>query len=693
MDERVLVFKEFLPTENNGTVRADRVWIHPKGHTVVLLDGVSGCQDPVGAVEDCLDYLNKNEGIKVWESPEAILMELHGLLKDCPEKMAVAACVNYREEIYNCSWVGNPRLFKFSNGEVESILGEPLSQPTQVLGMVGDISPLTTTFSISSDTTCLLFSDGLDHQQLVQRHGKISSAHSNREWQQIAKESSMDDDWSMVVFPIEHTYSFENPDWPYNPFLGPQEEYEHEKRGLREIADALFQEPDFFGFKIVGGTRFTRERSSRLCDGILVSPWGVVVLELKDCDCKVSLPLLGRQGKMVVHEPGGYREDSNPIAKVTEALRSFSSFNLGCSVDVQLRNIGAVVFTHPKANVHCPAPDGKEMFPPLHHGEVLVSSPKDFPWLLKSFVKKLFRKGSPPPLSPEKLETICRFLSGQIQSEFMDESQEKRKIGRFYIDNAPIADESTSYYQVFEGTSLSGQKVWIKKFEKAPLGRGQKRQVEESRLREVEALSFLRDECIQGYVTDVEEDDGLYVVLDHVEGLRLDKWLDGKPSRSLKIELLKQISRTLIILGENSIVHRGLSPSSIRIQNKNDKPVITNFELCQMEVVATLPLSGRRLLDIQYVPKEVLKYGTQIAPSADMYSFGKIICLALSGELPFRTFEDQEMAAKKPGFWNEIFAKCGLQETQGKTLALMMSMNPARRPSAKDVAEFLGELQ
>ena len=493
----------------------------------------------------------------------------------------------------------------------------------------------------------------------------------------------------MVVFPIEQSFDFVDSRWPYNPFVGPQEDRDHEKRGLARIAAALFAEDDFAGFRIVGGSRFTRANSSRLLDGLLVSPWGVVGLELKDQNGKVVLPLGGQRQTMKVYDENGYREDANPVAKVSEALRSFSEFNLGCDLEREHRKTGAVVFTHPDIEVVCLGPDGGELIPPLKSGEVIVATPTSLAGELRRYVRSFSVKKCKAPISASQIETICRTLV-EVAPPARVEIGSSRILGRFQIPDKPDPDESTSYYQVFEGKfQQRDKKVWVKKFDRVHLARGQQSQVEESRLREVEALQVLPAGCAQKYYAHFLEPDGLYVVLEHVDGPRLDQWLAGEPSRRQRLEMLRQIAGILVLLAEEQIVHRGLTPHCVRIRESDNTPVLVNFELCQMDVVATLPLSGRRLLDIQYVAKEVNVPGTKIDCAADVYSFGKMVCLTLSGELPFPTFVDQSMAVKKRGFWERIGRNCGLTARQGLELASMMSPSPDRRPAAQEVLSML----
>lgn len=109
--DRQLIFREFLPINRNIRKFADRVWIHPKGKTVVLLDGVSGCADPVGAAETCISYLTQLDSELDLVEPRQLLLDLHNNIISNLGQMSVAACVHFENDHVCCSWVGNPRLY------------------------------------------------------------------------------------------------------------------------------------------------------------------------------------------------------------------------------------------------------------------------------------------------------------------------------------------------------------------------------------------------------------------------------------------------------------------------------------------------------------------------------------------------------------------------------------------------------
>lgn len=91
----------------------------------------------------------------------------------------------------------------------------------------------------------------------------------------------------------------------------------------------------------------------RRIDGVLVSPWGVVPLELKDHRGVIALDPTNRNCGLVKQVDGHESIETNPVNKLDEGLIAFKGCNLGAAIDTRLRNIGAVVFTHPQAQVAC----------------------------------------------------------------------------------------------------------------------------------------------------------------------------------------------------------------------------------------------------------------------------------------------------------------------------------------------------
>ncbi len=681
----------FLAEQSGSADSGDRVWIHPDGVIAALVDGVSGCSDPGQAARLCAGFLESQDDNALGE-PEAVLQNLHRFLAT-QEQQAVIALVRVDGDQGHCYWVGNPSLTQFTGHSQACLTGEAQSQPTQVLGQPGQIAVQSTRFQLGLDRRLLLASDGLSVSELLRQSGRVLNATSREDFRAIANDCQTEKDWSFLVFPIEAQFSFARSTWPYNPFVGPQEDRAHERRGLAALADALFSDPDFEGFRIFGGLQLPSANASRLPDGVLVSAWGVVLLELKDhSEAQIELPLTNRS-PMMVYEQGSRHGEGNPVAKLRESLRSFQEFKLGDGAwDPRLARLGAVVFTHETVSVT--AIDEKGPHPlPLKSGEVLVVRPDDLPLQLKRFVRRELGKKNRRPLESH-IEDIVRALAMPAEVPERLAQDQAVMIGEYRILSEPIVSESTDYYQTVEASHPQLGNVWIKIYNLSQIGRKSVEEESQRIAREVTAIKRLkvnRVEGIQDSIDTIPEDQKLYVVVSRPrDSVRLDEWLAQSPDRDDRWKVLIALAGVLEGLADNQVVHRALTPANIRI-GRRCKVEVLNFELCQMDQLATLPMSGRRALDLAYIASEANVPGRAITPATDMYSFGRLLTLLLSGTLPFKDYTEQRMAERKPGFWENIAETCGLNAADAEVLKQWHSQNPARRPTPDEAIRKLEE--
>lgn len=687
--DRVLpgvIFKAVLPSRISQGF-GDIVWTSSSGRRAVLVDLVSGTFTFPDTVEKITELFQQYD---CQLQADELLQKLDVFLKAMGSQ-AVAAVVDWHDDVFSCTWVGNPRLYKLSGNEIESLLGTPEIQPMSTLGMSEEIMPRTEHFAYDSNCVYWLTSDGLSLPALQQQHRTAFSADSEQSWRKLGETCNTGDDWSLIVFPVQLRADFRKESWPYDPFIGAQEGREHEKRGLAAIADALFSDPDFFGFRIVGSGAIERTNSTRMVDGYLVSPWGIVLLELKDHDVKIELDLAAHQ--MRVRGPQGWHKEKNPVNNVSEALRSFSSWDVGVKIGNELRNIAAIVFTNPLVQVNCITPDGEKTGLPHKHGNVLIGTPATIAQQIKSHVLKTVGKRKTAPISIEQVNQIVARFRGDENPSTNSSKASKRQIGKFSMDIDPIAGESTSYYMIYQGYNARGQRVWIKRFQRSALNRESLERNAQNLGREAEVLDELmlseHVQRFQRYLGDEKNDEEVFIILEQVGGVRLDEWLEQNPDRTRRIQLLKQLAKSLSILAERNIVHRAISPHNIRIKD-DDLPVVVNFEMCRLEHLSTLPISGRDALDRRFIAEETNHVGAQLSPACDTYSFGRLACLVLTNDLHFKDYADQRMVTRKKQFWSDLAQLAGVPAGD---LQRLLSPNPHQRPVGQDLLTMVEQWQ
>jgi len=695
--ESLLFFKSY----QSGTfVRpgGDRTWIHPSGRMSAIIDGVTGCRDAHTAAERCLNFLkDMDENLLSTLPLQEILEKMHSdLLGVDSGLMCVAALIRYENDLVNVAWVGNPRLYSVNEETIESLLGPPQIQPLKVLGMPEGFCIEQQEIQMDSRSTYILCSDGLDHEKLIISIDQIKDARNDAEWLYLGENVSREEDWAFLIFPVERSISYMNPEWPYNPFVGPQEEYTHEKIGLADIATELFKQPDFAGFKIVGNITITRANSTRRPDGVLVCPYGVVLLELKDHNTNLEL-YAGKYSPMQVDMKNNkFRPEPNPIGKMTDMLPSFGNYKLTDHpmepLKTELRKIGAIVFTNPRVNVTCISGTGLKSSLPHKAGDVLVVTTKQLPATLRNFTQKLMNNKG-PFLDNDTINSICSNLVIQFEHT-ADTTYSILELGKFVIDSQPILDESTPYYKVFHGRFKDRDKrVIVKQFTLNSMGRDTADQEIERLGREAYALNNLlvRTRGVQHCHGSIKGTDSLYIILEDVDGPKLSEWLDSNPGRTERIHLLNSLALILEELANENIVHRAFYPSNIRVKKSSADPILTNFELCQLADIATLPMLGRRLLDSKFIAAETNTAGATITPASDVYSFAKIACYVLSQDrsLPFSTYMEQADFVRKKGAWENLSNSLGLPLEAVQQLKCMLSNSIEKRPVGKDLVDIV----
>jgi hypothetical protein len=434
--------------------------------------------------------------------------------------------------------------------------------------------------------------------------------------------------------------------------------------------------------------------TSRMVDGFLVSRWGAYPLELKDYSGKGEFFTHSKNAALRLSQNGkDHAIPEQPVVKLEDLLRrAFSNLDLGANVIKEFRKTALLVCTHPKLDLVCVDGAGKRERLPCRAGSVLICTPATLAQIVKKHVCALFDVAAPGRrlLQQDTVDAIVAHLGkpGEPAQE-CEVPANPLQIGRYLISQVPNESESTSLYQVFDGVFVGSEKrVWAKRFELTTMGRGEELEREAERLgREDAALQLLEDgvqRCHHRATFGLHH----YVIVEHVPGQTLDAWLEKqKPSREEKLRMLVRLASILAHLAEESVVHRAVNPNNIRIGGNGTIKLI-NFELCQIPTLLTVVPQGREIMDRSYQPREALSSGSSVSAGTDTYSFGKICCKVLAGELPFEFYHEVQKT-RKPGFWERFGEKCGLNAAQAKELQKMMSSEQSARPFGEKLVSIV----
>jgi serine/threonine protein kinase len=155
------------------------------------------------------------------------------------------------------------------------------------------------------------------------------------------------------------------------------------------------------------------------------------------------------------------------------------------------------------------------------------------------------------------------------------------------------------------------------------------------------ALANLHHPNIVHLYDFIEMADGLYLVMEYVEGIELEKYiytLSGAIPEKKAVTLFAQILDACIFAHQKGIIHRDLKPSNMMIAN--DIVKVLDFGIAKMisgdyeEQHHKLTQTGMRMGTVLYMSPEQIK-GQVIDLQSDIYSLGVTLFEMLTGKCPY----------------------------------------------------------
>ena len=126
---------------------------------------------------------------------------------------------------------------------------------------------------------------------------------------------------------------------------------------------------------------------------------------------------------------------------------------------------------------------------------------------------------------------------------------------------------------------------------------------------------------VKAYAKEVNEELGPCIVMEYIDGVRLDEFLAGKPTAAARRKVLDQLVDALAYVHSKQVSHRDLKPANILITRNGNNVKIIDFGLSDADDYAILKQSAGTK---GYMAPEQISGGAADCRT-DIYAFGLIL--------------------------------------------------------------------
>ncbi|MGZ3450569.1 MAG: protein kinase domain-containing protein [Polyangiales bacterium] len=202
---------------------------------------------------------------------------------------------------------------------------------------------------------------------------------------------------------------------------------------------------------------------------------------------------------------------------------------------------------------------------------------------------------------------------------------------------------------------------------------------------------------------DVAQSGALYIVMELVDGVPLEMMRERYGDAPFLLSVLRQVAEGLAALHEQGVIHRDLKPGNVLVDARGHAK-ISDFGIASLREVIdplaathapdTLPqksdpltLAGAMLGTPLFMAPELWRGADRADAASDVFSFGLVAYVALTGKYPYPGPPIYDMGAGRavaraepielvsPAI-RDLFTRC-------------LSLDPRERPSAADLAAAL----
>jgi serine/threonine-protein kinase len=214
--------------------------------------------------------------------------------------------------------------------------------------------------------------------------------------------------------------------------------------------------------------------------------------------------------------------------------------------------------------------------------------------------------------------------------------------------------------------------------------------------REARALAALADERIVRIYDYVSSEEQAFLVMEYVAGENLAQVTRGRlPLPTAEAAAyLRPVAQALVYAHAHGVIHRDLTPTNILIERESGRVVTTDFGLARIaRGTGSLTATGVLLGTPEYWSPE-LALGRESGAEADLYALGCILCLLLSGSLPFEGEDRLAVGLRRAHDDAPSLAvlRPGAPRAAVELVDALLARDPERRPEAVVAVQALEEL-
>jgi serine/threonine-protein kinase len=159
---------------------------------------------------------------------------------------------------------------------------------------------------------------------------------------------------------------------------------------------------------------------------------------------------------------------------------------------------------------------------------------------------------------------------------------------------------------------------------------------------EAQLLCSLDHPNIVKFLNFVENDDGVFLIMDLIDGITLEEFINDKNGLIVEnraYEMFDQILSAFAYAHKKGVVHRDIKPANIILTNDSDGnfvPKVLDFGIATIVSESTDTEKGWVVGTPSYMsPEQVL--GVQVDARSDIYSLGVLLHQMLTGRAPYDT--------------------------------------------------------